>query len=204
MRYSKVEILKPRSGKHKYESVGLTAIEVRQVGLKDEKHGICWKLFTTIEIKNIDSVKQCILWYTYRWIIERFHYTLKSGCQIEALQLKQAESLKKAIVTYSLAAFKIMVLTYQSRETPETNCEVILTKTEWEALYLQINKTTVLPEVPPTLRQVAFWIGRLGGHLGRKSDGPPGVKTIWRGYQRLRDYAEMYALFKSSKNLGKA
>jgi hypothetical protein len=204
VRYNEVEILQPISGKHKYKSVKLTAIEVRQQGIKNEENGVCWKLFTTIGINHIDDVKQCILWYTYRWLIERFHYTLKSGCQIEALQLKQAESLKKAIVTYSLAAFKIMQLTYQSRETPEVSCEVILDKTEWEALYVYVHKTATLPVVPPTLQQAAKWIGRLGGHLGRKSDGPPGLKTIWRGYQRLRDYAEIYALIKAKENLGKA
>ena len=27
----------------------------------------------------------------------------------------------------------------------------------------------------------------LGGFLGRKGDGDPGVKTLWRGYQCLQD-----------------
>ncbi len=26
-----------------------------------------------------------------------------------------------------------------------------------------------------------------GGFLGRKGDGEPGVKTLWRGWQRLQD-----------------
>ena len=30
----------------------------------------------------------------------------------------------------------------------------------------------------------------LGGFLGRKSDGEPGVKTLWLGYQRIRDFVE--------------
>ena len=30
-------------------------------------------------------------------------------------------------------------------------------------------------------------IARLGGHLGRKGDGPPGAKVLWRGLQRLHD-----------------
>ncbi len=32
-------------------------------------------------------------------------------------------------------------------------------------------------------------IGKLGGHLGRKSDGPPGPKSIWRGLTRVVDFA---------------
>ena len=27
----------------------------------------------------------------------------------------------------------------------------------------------------------------LGGFLGRKGDGDPGVITLWRGYQRFQD-----------------
>ena len=51
---------------------------------------------------------------------------------------------------------------------------------EWEALYIRTHKNRQLPSTPPTLEQAAKWIGQLGGHLGRKSDGPPGLKTIWR------------------------
>ncbi len=32
-----------------------------------------------------------------------------------------------------------------------------------------------------------FFVGvaRLGGHLARKNDGPPGWLTLWRGWSRL-------------------
>ena len=39
-------------------------------------------------------------------------------------------------------------------------------------------------------------------HLGRKSDGPPGLKTTWLGYQRICDAADVYELL-NSQNLGK-
>ena len=35
-------------------------------------------------------------------------------------------------------------------------------------------------------------LGRLGGHQNRKSDGPPGWITLWRGWNQLQqmvDYA---------------
>jgi hypothetical protein len=200
VRYQKVELLCPQIKKKKYQSVEVTAIEVREPGVEDEQNGVCWKLLTTMTVTNIDDVKKYILWYTYRWLIEGFHYVIKSGCKIEALQLKQASSLKKAIIMYSLAGFKIMEMTYQSRATPNVNCEVLLDRKEWETLYIQIHKTMVIPDTIPTLEEATKWIGKLGGHLGRKSDGPPGLKTIWRGYQRLRDLVELYLLFKV--NLG--
>jgi hypothetical protein len=30
-------------------------------------------------------------------------------------------------------------------------------------------------------------VAKLGGYLGRRSDGRPGWQTLWRGYQRLAD-----------------
>ena len=29
-------------------------------------------------------------------------------------------------------------------------------------------------------------LARLGGHLNRKGDGPPGWLTLWRGWEALR------------------
>jgi hypothetical protein len=202
VRYKEIEVLCPKNSKSTYESILLTAIEVRQPGVEDDKKGVWWKLLTTLDVTGIEDVKKYILWYTYRWLIERFHYVIKSGCGIEGLKLKQAESLKKAIAMYSLASFKIMQLTYQSRATPDVSCDVILTTEEWEALYLRMHKTGNLPASPPTLGEAAKWIGRLGGHMGRKGDGPPGLKTIWQGYVRLRDITDMYSRIKSEKNLG--
>jgi hypothetical protein len=38
-------------------------------------------------------------------------------------------------------------------------------------------------------------VGGMGGHLGRKSDGPPGTQTLWRGLQRLDTATDMYVIF---------
>ena len=35
-------------------------------------------------------------------------------------------------------------------------------------------------------------IARLGGHLGRKSDGMPGVRVLWRGLRDLQMLVEGY------------
>jgi len=36
------------------------------------------------------------------------------------------------------------------------------------------------------------WIAQLGGFLGRKGDGEPGIRTVWRGWQRLQDMVAMW------------
>ncbi|MDA8206272.1 MAG: IS4 family transposase, partial [Thermaerobacter sp.] len=39
---------------------------------------------------------------------------------------------------------------------------------------------------PFTLRDAVRAMAKLGGFLGRKSDGEPGIKTLWRGYRQLQ------------------
>ena len=66
-----------------------------------------------------------------------------------------------------------------------------------------IHGNNQIPKKAPSLQQAVMWIGRLGGHLGRKSDGPPDFKTVWQGYQQVCHAASVYE-FINSKNLGKA
>ena len=123
----------------------------------------------------------------------------KVALRIEELQLKRAQRLQKAIMVYSMAAFRVMQLVYEGRHHPQVSCELVLTKAQWVTLYMLIHKSDHFPEEPPTLQQAVQWIGRLGGHLGRKSDGPPGLKTVWRGYQQLCAAATMYELINNQK-----
>lgn len=204
LRYRNVEILRPRTSINQYESVELTAIELKQVSaLHAWQDGpVHWKLLTSVAVDKPSDALRCVKWYCYRWLVERFHYVLKSGTKIEELQLHKAGSLQKAIHVYSIAAMRIMQLVYQSRHTPEVNCEVVLTREQWSVLFMLIHQTPELPKQPPTLGEAVSWIGRLGGHLGRKSDGPPGLKTVWLGYQRICDAANIYAMI-NLPNLGK-
>ena len=107
----------------------------------------------------------------------------------------------KAVAVYSLAAFNIMQLTYQSRQTPDANCEIALRRQQWETLYMLKFKTNKLPNQPPTLQEATSWLAQMGGYLGRKNDGPPGLKTVWLGYESLLQAVAMYEILKT--NLGK-
>ena len=49
-----------------------------------------------------------------------------------------------------------------------------------------------------SVRDFVRGVARLGGFLGRKGDGEPGVRTLWRGYQRLQDMLLGYQLHADS------
>lgn len=204
VRYHQIEILRPKRSNNQYECVSMAAIEIKQVSAKQDwqQEALHWKLLTTLPVTTVAEALQCVKWYCYRWLIERFHYVLKSGTQIEALQLQKASSLQKAIHVYSISAMRMMQLTYQSRQTPQVSCELVLTKEQWAVLYMLTKKSDQLPEHPPSLAEAVAWIGRLGGHLGRRSDGPPGLKAVWTGYNRLNDALNLYQIL-NYQNLGK-
>ncbi len=204
VRYREVELLRPQASGSSCDSVTMTAIDLRQCSaLHDWQDApLHWQLLTTVDVATVADALKCVRWYCYRWLVERFHYVLKSGTGVEDLQLKRALSLQKALHVYSIAAMRIMKLAYGARHAPQASCEVALTRPQWIVLHMLVHGDVPLPEKPPGLGQALNWIGRLGGHLGRKSDGPPGVKTVWRGYQRICDAAEVYEKL-SQQNLGK-
>ncbi|MDX2232239.1 MAG: hypothetical protein NW220_21565 [Leptolyngbyaceae cyanobacterium bins.349] len=39
---------------------------------------IRWLLITTLPIETFEQAWQCVVWYSLRWLIERFHYTPKA------------------------------------------------------------------------------------------------------------------------------
>jgi hypothetical protein len=153
-----------------------------------------WLLATTLPVESWDEAVQCLTWYTYRWRIERFHYVLKSGCRIEQLQLETAERLQRAIACYSIVAWRLMWLTYESRQNPQRSCEGVLESHEWQSLCATVEPHQAIPCLPPTLREAVRMIARLGGFLGRKCDGEPGLKTIWLGLRRLDDISSTWKL----------
>jgi len=57
----------------------------------------------------------------------------------------------------------------------------------WQALYCTIHQTTELPPEPPSIGQCVRWIAKLGGFLGRKSDGELGVTVIQNAKLRMQN-----------------
>jgi len=196
VRFCTVQLRAPwRPQQKKLPSVTLTAILVREENPPaDITEPIEWLLLTNIAVKNFRQAAQVIEWYCCRWQIEVFHKIIKSGCRVEDCRLQTAARLKNYIALMCVVAWRLQWLTYINRTDPLTPCTTVLTKIEWQALYMRIHKTSVLPKTIPTTHQAIRWIAQLGGFLGRKSDGEPGIVVIWRGWKRLQDLAATWAL----------
>jgi hypothetical protein len=205
LRFGQVTLKRPKRAASSRASLTLSVVDIIEPNPPPGEEAVHWLLLTSLPVETVGQARQIALWYSYRWLIERFHFVLKSGCKLEERQLREADRLERLLAVFSLVAWRLLWLTYQARQTPEAPCTVALQPIEWQALFAFIQRTPRLPDQPPSLRQVVRWIGQLGGFLGRKGDGEPGVKVLWRGWQRLQDITATWSIsFPPPQDVGNA
>lgn len=150
---------------------------------------IRWMLLTNLALDTAEQARTIIEWYRCRWEIEIFFRVIKNACQVESLRLQNAARLQNAIAVYLIIAWRLHMLTMLSRAHPDAPCDQVFSQQEWQTIYL-MHKGEAAPKRPPTLREATRMLAGLGGFLGRKSDGEPGVKTLWIGYANLLLYLQ--------------
>lgn len=176
-----------------------TLVEAREINAPAGVEPLHWRLWTNLAADTHAAILVVLRYYGLRWRVEDFHLSLKSGCQIEKLELETAERLTKAAILYSAVAVRVIALRDLARITPEAPCTTLLSECEWQALWVRFSQQKLTANTrPPSLKQAVLWIGRLGGHLGRKRDGMPGVRTLWRG---LRDLSLLAAGLQAGRSL---
>jgi hypothetical protein len=193
VRVRRVVLLPPQGGTN---GKGLGPVEVSLVWAREtspvpaSEEPINWLLLSSVAVEGLEAARQAIQTYALRWRIERFHYVLKSGCGMEKLQLERADRLERALSLYSILAWRLLALTYRARSDPQASSSEVLEAAEWKALVLMRRRGKANPAElkPPSLREAIREIAALGGFLGRKGDGEPGVKSLWIGLRRLADF----------------
>jgi hypothetical protein len=193
---AKRTLLQPptRQGNKTLPPVWVNAILVLEEKPPAGEEPIEWLLVTSLPIATTNEVHAVIAYYCVRWQIEIYFRVLKSGCQIEKLQLEKTERVLPCLAMYMIVAWRIMYLTMLSRTCPEMPCDEVLEEAEWKAVYMVVMKKPA-PVKPPTLEELVEMIAKLGGYQGRKQDGPPGPKAMWVGMQRMQDMATAYECF---------
>jgi hypothetical protein len=163
-----------------------TCIVAREVDAPPGVKPVEWRLLTNREAASFEAAAELIDWYRARWEIELFFHVLKNACRVEALQLSTMERLERALALFMVIAWRIARLMRLGRTCPDLEAELLFEREEWQAAFI-LNKKRP-PKKPPRLNEVVRLIARLGGFLGRKGDGEPGVKTLWQGLTRVMDF----------------
>lgn len=153
-----------------------------------------WLLLTSLPVTNLEEALNVLKYYTCRWEIEIFFRVLKTGCQIERLQLASAERLRPAFALYMIVTWRILYLTMLGRSDPGLRCDIVLDPSEWKSVWV-VTKKKPVPKKPPSLQVMVRLIATLGGFKGRKSDGEPGPQAMWDGMCRMHDLAWAWDTF---------
>lgn len=192
--------IKPSLGllnRSSYSNIPLYAVSTTEVNPPKNTEPVHWFILTTMPILDYTNAFEVIEWYRQRWVIEIFFKTLKSACNIEDYQFKSFERLEKVLAIEAIIAWRILYLTTLGREYPDIPASVLFEEHEWQALHARIHMTKDVPKEVPKLSVVMKQIGSLGGHLGRKSDGHPGVITLAKGLHTLYSISIIWKLFNS-------
>lgn len=197
VRYMVMEIVLPPYLKKTYAdmpTIKINFVIVKEIDPPQGIEPIEWRLSTNLEVETLEDAALMVKYYVQRWKIERFHYILKSGCNVQSLQMEDAEHLIKTIAIYSIVAWILLWLVYESRERGDESCEIIFSEKEWKILSCIGKKKTTPQEEPLTLKESVLYIAKLGGFLGRKHDGEPGVKVIWKGLMKFYTIMKYYGI----------
>ena len=176
----------------------MTAVYLCETNPPEDEDPLNWMLLTSLPVDSIDGALTIAKWYGMRWEIEHFHKVLKSGCRVESDQLRDADNLTRLLALKSILAWKIHAIARADQEKLSRSCESTFQTHEWQAAYCILNKSSAPPKEPPTLGEMRLWVAKLGGFLARKSDGKPGMISIWRGMRKLASISEAYLIFNSS------
>ena len=151
--------------------------------------------------------------YTYRWMIEEWHKVEKTGCRLEAAQLKSADGLIRLAALTAVVAIHMLQLRdlvqgalagsdtneASSRQDPAALSAVV--PAEWICVV-----STLAGSHPDELIPQAFWrtLAQQGGFIGRKGDGFPGWQAIWKGWTQVRFLVQGFKIHQtlSSRSCG--
>jgi hypothetical protein len=164
--------------------IAATCLIAREIDAPAGVEPIEWRLLTNRTATTVDEVIELIDWYRARWEIEMFFHVLKNACKVEAMQLSHIDNLERALALFMVVAWRVAYLMRLGRICPDLDASLFFDPDEIRGAYLLTKERR--PERPPTLNEVVRLIARVGGFLGRKGDGDPGVKTIWQGIQDVR------------------
>jgi hypothetical protein len=165
-------------------SLDVWVICVAEIDPPADASPVHWVLLSNVAAATLEQISERVDWYSCRPIIEDYHKGMKSGVGIELPQLESADRLEPVIGLLSVVSAVLLQLRHAARQpqAQHTPARAVVPK-----LWVLLVASQAYRKPQRELSVTEFFVGvaRLGGHLARKNDGPPGWQTLWRGWQRL-------------------
>jgi len=188
--FGKVTLPAPRQkrGEHSDRPAQAWVVHVREVDPPAGQPALEWILLSNVAVESAAEAWERVSWYRCRPIVEELHKAMKTGCGVEALQLTTRHALEVALALLSVVATRLLRLRDLSRDEQSKACpatDVI------DPIYVDVLSIMRYKQKRAlTTHEFCMALARLGGHLNRKSDKPPGWLVLWRGWSRLQPMVE--------------
>lgn len=186
-----IEILVPhvKCGEHGREPLRAWVILVKEIDAPAGQTPLEWILLTNVPTPARPEAWQRVDWYQCRPIIEEYHKAQKTGCGMEEAQFTTRKALEVTIAMLSVVAVQLLRLRdWSRRPDADTIPATDLVHEDYvEGLSLWRWKE---PRMDLSVKDFLYALARMGGHLGRPSDRPPGWLVLWRGWLALQPLVE--------------
>lgn len=174
-----------RKGDYEKKPIRVWALRVWEPAPMPGTAPVEWLLLCLgAELTDAASAWEKESWYRCRQMVEEYHKAKKTGCQIEDLQFHTEQALQPMIALLSVVAVLLLNLRLACRD-PEADERLATDLVEpiYEETLRHWRYKTAHGVL--TVKEYFMALGRLGGHMNRKSDGPPGWLVLWRGWMKL-------------------
>lgn len=193
VRFTPVTFCRPKkvSAQDYPETVSLYAIEAKEVNPPEGEAPIHWRLLTTHRVNTLEQALQIIGWYRWRWRIEHLFAILKRvGLDLESTRLESVKAIERFSILALMVALRILQLK-EGRDNqtlpasiafspPQQQCLTHLAPSLQGRTLKQHN-----PFTPDSLPWAVWFIARLGGWSGYRSQAPPGIRTLIQGLRKF-------------------
>jgi hypothetical protein len=147
-----------------------------------------WVLLCSVRTRTAEEVKERQRWYAVRWGAEVYHDIEKNGCSEEDRRFEAVGAMVACLGVLAVVAVRVYQLRLAVRTAPDAPAREVATAEEIAVMEERLGRKSL------SVLQFVRGVAKLGGFLGRKGDGEPGIRALWRGYQRLQDMVAGFRL----------
>lgn len=210
-----VVVAAPRGPGHDRPPVTTHVVHAKEVDPPAGVEPLDWVLLTGEPVASARAAAAVIGYYRRRWVVEEYHRVQKSGCRLEASQLRDADALRRLAAVAGVCAVRLLWLRDlaapalaprpKAKAAPAAKAPAPAAKAagptpappaagddpaRLAALVppLWVRVVAKLSGTPPErLTPREFWhaVARRGGWQGRKGDKTPGWITLWKGWHQV-------------------
>ena len=184
--YGQLRLLAPDKRENVLPSLLVWVVRVWEVDPPEGVEPLEWVLLTSVPVESVAQAWERVGWYRRRWIVEDDHQALKTGCRMEQRQVESYDGLRRLLGLLAPLAVRLLQLRTLARQQPERAATEVVPREVVQLVALKTGGTAAGMTVEQCLKRIA----QLGGYQGRRSDGPPGWKTLWHGWLKIQTLLE--------------